>query len=193
MGTGVANFLKLFFSLVAGIALGLASLWGALQVSATNVTVGVWVANPETGSVEADPYTRLRVAITGLLALNSSETVYYEAMNDEAGERLSGLCTYRLEGTDPAARWWSVTVYGADNFLLPGSNGVFSVTKNNVVRDAHGTFSVTLAKGATGPNALPTGDAAFNLTLRLYNPDPGIAADLSTAKLPRIIKTGCVS
>lgn len=189
----MAIFLKLFFGLVAGIALGLSSLWGALQISTTNVSVGAWIANPETGSVEADPYTRLRVAMTGLLALNSSETVYYEAMTDEDGARLSGQCSYRVEGTDPAARWWSVTVYGADNFLLPGSNGVFSVTKNNVVRDAHGSFSITLAKDATGPNAIPTGDAAFNLTLRLYNPDPGIAADLSTARLPRIIKTGCVS
>jgi len=189
----VAIFLKLFFGLVAGMRLCLGRLWGALQLSMTNVAVGAWVANPETGSIDADPYTRLRVAITGLLALNSSETVYYEAMTDEEGERLSGLCTYRLEGADPAARWWSVTVYGADNFLLPGSNGVFSVTRNNVVRDAHGSFTITLAKDATGPNAIPTGDGAFNLTLRLYNPDPGIAADLTTARLPRIIKTGCVS
>lgn len=189
----MANLLKIFFSLVLGIALGIASLWGALQFAGSSVQVNAWRADANTGSAAADPYTRLLVALTGLLALNRSETVYYEAMTDEAGERLSGNCTYRVEGTDPAARWWSITVYDADNFLLPGSHGLFSVTKNNVVRDANGTFAITLATGASGPNAIPTGTNAFNLTLRLYNPDAAIAADLSSANLPRIIKTGCVS
>src|SRR6202008_3721538 len=91
------------------------------------VSNGAWQTNLATGSSAADPYLRTYIALTGVLALNKSETIYYEANRDSAGEPLDGKCSYRIDGKDPDARWWSITVYGKDHFLLPNPQKRYSV------------------------------------------------------------------
>ena len=83
------------------------------------VSDGPWSTSLDTGSSEGGPYLRARIAVHGLLALSREETVYYSALRDSDGADLVGNCSYRLEGRDPPTRWWSITAYGADDFLIP--------------------------------------------------------------------------
>lgn len=165
------------------------------QFAAGGVRSGAWQTNASIGSTGAGPYLRAGVALGGLLALNASETVYYTATADDDGRPLSTACQYRLEGTEPDARWWSITAYADDSFLIRGSNGRYSVDKTAVEKGADGSFVVRVGGEpragnwiSTGP---PDGGQPFSLTLRLYNPDASIVSNLGSVALPRIAREHC--
>jgi hypothetical protein len=186
--------LKLLMTVAAGVALGLLSVWLALGRGAPlggDVRDGPWSTSLATGSTQSGAMARASVALHGLLALNRSETIYYSATADDAGGALDARCAYRVTGRDPPARWWSITAYGADDYLIPNAAHLYSVSKNSVRRDADGSFTVTVARNAAGPNAIASGSGAFSLTLRLYNPDAAVAADPAHVALPRIEKGSC--
>lgn len=180
--------------LVFGLLLGFGS---ALQVLKSGqlrggIEVGPWGSNGAIGSTGADMYTRARVALYGLFALDRKETMYFTADRDSGGEPLSGNCTYRIEGRDLAARWWSVTAYGPDSFLIANEANVFSFAKTTVKREADGSYIVRVSAEKQQGNWLPVkAGEAFDLTARFYNPDPSVAADPNSAVLPSIVKEGC--
>ncbi len=90
-------------------------------------------------------------------------------------------------------RWWSVTVYGADAFLLPNRARRYSFGSGAVARGS--ALGFELAPRSDDPSVVPLGDAptdgGFNLTLRLYEPSAEIARDPSRARLPRITRLRC--
>jgi hypothetical protein len=178
---------------VAGVVLGLLATWITMRGMPDNVSDGVWKTNLAVGSPQSDPYTRARVALHGLFALNRRETIYYTATRDDGGERLDGRCRYEIDGRDPNARWWSITAYGADDFLIPNSQNIYSVSQSSIRRQKDGSFQVAVggARGTADANWIPAGNGAFSLTLRLYNPGPDVALDPSQAALPSLKKVSC--
>lgn len=180
--------------LVFGLVLGLGSAFLALKSgnSGDSVAVGPWKASLGAGSMDADMYTRARVALFGLLALDKKETLYYTASTDDAGAPLSGDCTYIVEGRDLAARWWSVTPYGPDSYLLPNDAGIYSFSKTTVKREADGHYIVRVSADRQDGNWLPVKRGeSFDMTARFYNPDASIYAAPANATLPSIVKEGC--
>ena len=176
------------------LVLGLGSAYYSLNVALRNkssVVNGPWVTNLETGGANADNYVRTFVAITGLLALNKDETIYYTANTDSAGEALHGNCSYRIEGRDPDARWWSITLYGNDHYLIDNPSNRYSVGQTNVVRNADGTFVIRLSTVSEQGNWIATSPEGFDVTLRLYNPGETVKANPATAPLPSIVKEAC--
>jgi hypothetical protein len=186
-------FLKIVAVLVIGTLLGLAATWATVFHGGWggDVTDGPWKTSLTTGSNEGSMYQRASVAVHGLLALNRNETIYYTASTDSAGAALSGACRYVVTGRDPNARWWSITAYGADDYLIPNPAGRYSVSINGVIRGDGGIFGIAVTKNGSGANWIPPGDGPFSLTLRLYNPDPKVVADPAHAALPTIEKEGC--
>ena len=185
--------LKVVAVLVIGTLLGLAATW-ATVVRGTmggNVSDGPWHTSLYAGSREGSAYLRASIALHGLLALNRHETIYYTAATDSDGEALRGNCIYQLEGRDPPARWWSITAYGADDFLIPNAAERYSVSMNSVARRADGSFTATLSKGQGGANWIPVADGPFNVSIRLYNPQDAVAADPVHVALPAIRKASC--
>lgn len=177
------------------VGVGSALLGVRKQFAAGGVRSGSWQTNANIGSSGAGPYLRAGVAIGGLLALNASETIYYTATTDDEGERLSTACQYRIDGREPAARWWSITAYANDDLLIRGSNGRYSVDATSVEKGADGSFVVRVGGEpragnwiSTGP---PDGGQPFSLTLRLYNPDASIVSDLRGVALPHIEREHC--
>jgi hypothetical protein len=189
----MGTFLKWLGVLALGIVLGLAATWATVIRGGWggDVQNGPWKTSLTTGSSEGGMYQRASVAVHGLLALNRSETIYYTANTDSAGARLSGACTYLVVGRDPPTRWWSITAYGADDYLIANPAGRYSVSMNSVQRAGDGTFRVTVAKAGSGANWIPPGDGPFSLSIRLYNPDAKVAADPAHVVLPIITKEGC--
>jgi len=185
--------LKTAAVLVVGIVLGLAATWFTVfrGTLAGGITDGPWRTSLEVGSAQSDIYLRARVAVHGLLALNRNETIYYTTATDGDGAALSGACTYRIAGRDPPTRWWSITAYGADDYLISNPAGIYSASMHSVTRDASGKFTVTVSRVHTTGDWIPVGDGPFNLSLRLYNPSPGVAADPAHVVLPTIVKERC--
>jgi hypothetical protein len=185
--------LKILAVIVVGAILGLAATWLTVirGTMAGAIDDGPWRTSLDAGSRGGGIYLRARVAVHGLLALNRSETMYYTASQDGGGARFDGACTWRIEGRDPPARWWSITAYGADDFLIPNAAGRYSVSKNSVRRAADGRFTITLSKRPAVRNWIALADGRFNVSLRLYNPDPKVAADPQHVVLPTIEKVSC--
>lgn len=155
---------------------------------------GPWRVNLLAGSPDAGAYTRARVAIGGLLALNRDETMYYVAGTDSAGRPLKSRCTYRVSGRPPPARWWSITAYAGDFFLFDAPGKRFGVNGGTVVLDGDGRFVFD-----TGPAApadarvawVPTpGDRELILTLRVYQPSPALHDAPLTLEPPSIEPVG---
>jgi hypothetical protein len=132
------------------------------------------------------------VAVHGLLALNRSETIYYSAGSDGEGHALVGNCRYEIRGHDPDARWWSITAYGADDFLIPNPAHRYSISKSNLQRDANGGFVATVSAQRASGNWIPLGAGDFSLSLRLYNPGPAVTGDPAHVMLPAITRVSCV-
>lgn len=177
--------------LIVASVLAIGSAWMLVLhgPSAGGVAVGPWRMSAVAGSVDADIYTRARVAITGLFALNPSETIYFETSTDDAGRRLRADCVYRVEGSALPARWWSVTAYADDLFLIRNPIKRFSFNMGNVGL-ADGRFKIVAAAASQPGNWLPTGSGGFRLMVRLYNPDPGAVAQPKQIALPSILADG---
>lgn len=180
----------LVISLIFGIGTAILGLkWGAESASVNN---GAWYINPLVGSQSADMYTRAIVAITGLFALDKSEAVYYTALTDDEGDDLSTDCVYRLEGKDIDARWWSFTIYGDDQFLVPNKENRYSYNLENLIRETDNRYKVYLSRQRKNGNWLPVGDRGnFSITLRMYNPTKSVYENPSKIELPKITKEEC--
>lgn len=153
---------------------------------------GPWRTSATTGSADANPYERAAIALAGLYALTRDEAIYYTAFTDSNGERLRGECRYRVQGTPPPARWWSITAYGADHYLVPNAADIYARNANTLPLAADGRYTLTLSNDATADVGLPSPvSGAFSLTLRLYNPAPQVLAQLATLALPTIELEHC--
>jgi hypothetical protein len=188
------SVLKILAVLVIGTLLGLAATWATVIRGGWGgaVSDGPWKTSLDTGSSAAGLYQRANVAVHGLLALNRSETIYYTAGSDSDGAPLTGACRYELVGRDPPTRWWSITAYGGDDYLIPNPAGRYSASMNGVTRQGDGSFRIVVAKDGNGAtNWIPVDDGRFSLSLRLYNPDARVAADPAHVALPEIHKGAC--
>jgi len=185
---------------LGGIALGIGSAWLVLKSpwSAPMVTVGAWKTSTLAGGIDADMYTRARIAVAGLLALSRDETLYYVADRDDSGRPLRSSCSYRIEGAAPAARWWSITAYADDFYLFANHERRYSLNGRTARLDGEGHFAMLSGPQDPNPAAaatpllwLPTpGDRGLMFTLRLYNPDPALAAAPARLVAPSIRPVG---
>lgn len=176
-----------------GSALWMAGLWPASRALAFgDVDVGGWRSDFAIGSEAADPYTRARVARHGLLALAQSEAVYFTRTRDDSGAPLREACTYRLSGGTMPAGWWSVTLYDARSMLPANSDDALSIDAS---RAGTGRWEAVIApvRPADAAHWISSRNArTFDLTLRLYMPDPALLADPArTLDPPRIERLGC--
>ena len=182
---------------VVASVLALLSVWWMLlhRPRQAGIVNGPWRTSTTVGSTSADMSTRASVAITGLFALSAAEAIYFSASSDGTGHPLRARCSYLIEGKPVAARWWSITAYADDNFLIPNAANRFSYNMGNLAGgDGGGTdgaFRITAAQTEQPGNWLPTGSGTgFTLLFRLYNPAPETLANLRTITLPSIKQIG---
>jgi hypothetical protein len=179
---------------LAGLGLGIGSAVaiarGALGDS--SVTNGGWSTNLTIGSEVANPWVRARVALVGLLALNKSETIYFDRKNDDSGAPLRADCTYALSGRAIPARWWSITLYDGTEMLARNGDDAPSL---DVTRLGTQNWVAQIAPqrpGGDGTFWLSSRNAgAFSLTLRLYNPQSTDPKALTSLALPRVNLISC--
>jgi hypothetical protein len=121
-------------------------------------------------------------AIGGLYGLTEEEAFYIIYMLDEDGAPLdAGRHDYVLRfpegGLPPASAFWSLTMYGADRFLVDNPIDRYLINSpmiDDLVRDENGEIALYLQHESPGPelenNWLPAPDGEMRLALRIYLP-----------------------
>lgn len=179
---------------IAGVGVGVAGAAYAVRSGAlgSGTSIGPWRTGTDFGTAEADARTRAVVALSGLLALPAREARYYTAATDDSGAPLDGRCIYRVTGGELPARWWSLTLYDAEGYLVPNAAGVFSVQSAALAPAERAAWTITVAPDRRSGHWLPTGRVErFDLTLRTYLPADSGRSTPSRAILPRIAKESC--
>lgn len=170
----------LIASLLGAVLGGLLTVWAVRGSGMGGGTrIGPWTTSSATGSSDAGPLLRAQVALRGLLALTAREAIYLNADADSAGRPLDGGCTYRLAGAAPAARWWSITAYDAEGYLIATPAGRYSI-------GSAGDAAIDATVGPGGGITTLAGQP-FELTLRAYNPQPS----LLSGEMPVITRLSC--
>jgi hypothetical protein len=176
--------------LIGGAAYAVQQVRGGLNDGL--VANGPWETGKSFGTADASTLTRAKVALSGLLALPAKEAMYFTAQNDSDGRALDGRCTYEVRGGTLDGRWWSVTLYEGEGWLVKNAANRWSIPASAVSTDAQGWWSFTVSPDAQSGSWLPTGSVeAFDLTLRLYHPSADIIKSPEKAQLPIIDRKGC--
>jgi hypothetical protein len=167
-----------------------------------SISNGDWTTSLDNGSENADIMQKAAVAIGGLLASKRESSIYYRLSTID-GKPLTVNCSYRIEGGDYDANWWSITVYGWDNYLLPNKLHRYSYNNDNVARDIDGNWRVQVSAIPHSGDWLPIGpsggdewknfsDHDFDLLLRLYTPGDAYLQGPGTAELPKVVEEACL-
>jgi hypothetical protein len=190
----------LLFGTVLALAiaggLGLGTTWLAVTrgIAYGGVTIGAWTAWPKNGTAGIDPYARAMVARTGELPVGSGDGVAFYARTDDSGQVLDGRCDVTLSGITPQARFWTLSLYDPEGWLVANSVQRYGFTSQEVIRRADGTFEITIGPRARPGNWLPTGGVEkYLLVLRLYDTPIGMATRSGRdAPMPSIGRRACL-
>jgi hypothetical protein len=187
-------YFRAFAVVLCGWALGLgltaATLGSGYGFGA--LRVGPWTAWPQIGGLEINPFARAALAKRGEAPLGKDQGMTFVAEADSSGAPLEGRCEYRLEGSVPRARFWTIGLASSAGEPLANLAGRHYYASSYLLRREGGAFDVAVARQARPGNWLSPGDArSFVVVLRLYETplDPTARAD--PAGFPRIIKSGC--
>ena len=133
-----------------------------------------------------------QLAREGLLALSARQALYFTINRDEAGRPLEEGCIYEIASPPLAARWWSLTLYAADNFLARNNDHAPSVDATRTLAAADDSWAVRISpvRGETA-NWISSRAAGrgFLLTLRIYDPRPDFRA--TAEALPKLTTLSC--
>ncbi|MGD9806844.1 MAG: DUF1214 domain-containing protein [Hyphomicrobiaceae bacterium] len=182
----IANVMMFLMIAVVG---GLGSSWYMIERGShlTTERVGPWTAWTAAGRSDADPYTRAHFIRRGTLPISTAFALTYEAIADGEGQRLHSSCEYVLDGAEPPARFWSLSVFDENGRLIPNAADRYAFNSATLLRSAGGRFQIALARSARPGNWLPTAGAGrISLLLALEGRDPA-----STWQPPTIRRVTC--
>ena len=159
----------------------------------------IWTSIPSAGDPKRSIYTRAYVSTHGLFALSKPESVYFSSEIDIEEAALDGSSCYVLSGTEIQStsiipRWWSLTVYNNDGYLVESTEKQYSYNSENVIYNSNGEFEIYLAGKPRNniSNWLKTpSEELFSVILRVYQPGEEFFSNLSRVDLPIIKKVSC--
>ena len=139
-----------------------------------------WVAMGNSLGVYGNDYLqRAFIAFAGLGALPPEEAIYPMAPLDSEGRPLTGASRYVLhfakEQIPPADAFWSLTMYGADQFFVANPIDRFAIgDRDKLAFNADGSLDLYIQKDSPGAdkesNWVPAPDGPYSMNLRLYLP-----------------------
>jgi hypothetical protein len=185
---------RIAIAILAGLGVGIGGAWLSIRhgISQGKVVNGPWSTALNYGRGDTDNVTRAAVALRGLLALPSSETLYWNASTDSDGKLLDGSCSYTLSGGVIPARWWSVTYYDKAGYLVANAANIWSVSSASIPPSKSGAWQAAISPNRADGLWLPSAKGqGFELTLRMYNPSDAFRAAATTSALPVIKRGAC--
>jgi len=184
------------FSLLA-LVIGIGSAWYMVDNGAffTTSSIGPWQTWSNEGRLDADPYTRARMARSGRLPVTGSTALYFTADADSEGGRLSAECDYEIAGRPINALWWSIAAYDGQGEFIRNKADRHSFNSKNITLLPDGSFRIRFAPKARPGNWLPSADADDPiLMLRVFRPQNTAEAgsqDTRAEILPSIRRLDC--
>ncbi|WP_102957757.1 DUF1214 domain-containing protein [Mangrovicella endophytica] len=191
------SLILLFLALALALGLGGWSAQWALDKTSELGTeaVGPWLADPQAGSPDADPYTRAQLAHLGNLTLGSGEGIVFRAVTDQAGAPLRRECSYAVAGQTPPARVWTLAAFTLDGRLIqPGEGRPGWAVSGDLLRHDDNSFNVVTGPLAAAGNWLATtGSGPFVLALTLYDTPASSSSGVADLTMPTIVRNGCAN
>ena len=150
------------------------------RVRGFGAPVDGWLSTSTKIGVYGNDYLlRAYIAHAGLGALPNEEAIYPMVVTDGEGKPLTGAARYVLhfdkEQIPPADAFWSLTMYGADQFFVPNPIDRYAIgDRDKLAFNADGSLDLYIQHASPGPdkeaNWLPAPAGPFSMNLRLYMP-----------------------
>jgi hypothetical protein len=159
--------------------------------------VNGWTINYAGPRFGDDYLLRSAVAKDQIYVTVPEEALYPVAAVDADGEPLDGAHAYRIVfppgGRPPADAFWSLTMYGKDEFLFPNSIRRYAIGDRTprLHKNPDGSLDIVIQHSAPRrlrSNWLPCPKGGFFVLLRLYQPKPSVVK--GTWLLPTITRVG---
>ena len=131
-----------------------------------------------------------QIAVYATYPLTKKEVIYLNTNKDKDGNLLTTENDYVIEGKKLDARYWSITAYDQDGFLIKNKDNRYSFNNENTSYEADSlSFKLTLSSKEKSNNWLPSGNAkSISLVIRLYQPSDSLRNNLNTSVLPTVRK-----
>ena len=159
----------------------------------------IWRTLPSPGDRDRNIYTRVSVSQFGTFALSKPEAAYFHAFSDIADEKLNASCFYKITGEDIDARWWALTVYDEDGFLVENNEKNYSFNSENISYNFNGGFEIFLTNNNQSIEEIANSNWLitpmnnnFSVSLRIYLPGEEFFSNLRRVNLPIIEKIRCI-
>lgn len=185
----IKAILLVLLAVATGIGVAIYKIAG-IENSPALFKNGCWMGSTNL-PLGKDNLVTAQVTIFALFALPSDEAVYLFARRDNKGDLLTGENDYVIRGNikNFNAKYWSITAYGKDLYLIPNQVDRYSFNNNSIAVDSAGNFTINLSHLAKDGNWLSTPEnKRFNLVLRFYVGNKAFIGSLPNAKLPTIEK-----
>ncbi len=217
-------FGELFAILFVGLFVGGVLAWLSIQKNHGfgTLTIGQWTAWPQAGSINADPYSKAKVAADGDVPLGAAEGIAFHSITDQRGNALRRNCQYRLSGMTPPARLWTLAAHDLNDRALFRSDGRPSnLVSRELLRESNGQFEIFAGPELASKNWLEVSgdgdggggigvvsddgssggdqgsrrgrDELFKLILRLYDSPVTSAGREADATMPTVTLIACKS
>lgn len=175
-----------------GIGLGLSAYALDQGAFAGVVRIGPWIAWPDSGNADPNPYSRAYLARAGALELGRGEGLQFTATTDSAGKPLERTCRYRISGDTPVASFWTLVATDARWVNIASPNGRPALRSSLLARTNQGAILAYVSTALSPENWLEiTGTGPFQLVLTLY--DTSLVSGISGGAdlLPAITREAC--
>lgn len=160
---------------------------------------GPWVTHMGIGRKDTPVPEKAGLARLALGGNDANETIYWNADVDSDEKPLHSSNDYTVTFTSkPLVRYedkgfWSITVYGEDQFLIENPDKKYMLRSDSVFDredDSHFSFFLSRNKPANPSNwiPLPQKDEAISVTYRCYIPCEEMKKNPRTITMPEIIK-----
>ncbi len=179
------TILLVLFGLLSGASIAIFRITHWTGADATIVN-GSWRGH-NLVDVGKEKLLTARIAVTALYALRPDETLYLIAREDDQGRLLFSEHDYIIKGVPIASRYWSITLYGEDFFLMPNEINRYNFNMRNLHYESDSSFAIHISSKKEEGNWLPSGNKGkFCLALRLYLPEKKLYDSIKTVHLPSI-------
>ncbi len=156
------------------------------------MVAGPWVAWPQVGGSDTDPYSLAILARTGEVPLGDGEGLAFTADTDDDGQSLRGDCAYEVTGQTPTARLWTLTAYDDAGHLMANPARRSGFHSREIVRAADGAFAIVVSSEVRPGNWLPIANVEhFRLVFRLYDTPLTTGARTVDLTMPHVVRTAC--
>jgi hypothetical protein len=154
-------------------------------------TIGNWqTVDKDKDLNTADLLTIAQIAVYGPYALTKKEVIYLSASTDSEGNALDTKSDYVISGKKLDAKYWSITAYDENGFLIKNPINKYSYNLENVKYQADSTsYKINLSGSEKAENWLPISNVKnVSLIIRLYLPSDKLRENLTVETLPVIQK-----